>query len=94
MKNLKSDKKDNNNFNSSNKNFDKESLSKLKNEVESFTYEESLSALNKVLDQLQNENLNLDDIQTYYYKGKLYLNHCQLLLEKAELEFKEIDIDF
>tara|TARA_B100000700_G_C14334484_1_gene529745 strand:- start:113 stop:397 length:285 start_codon:yes stop_codon:yes gene_type:complete len=94
MKKLKSDKKDNNSFDSYDENIDKQIISQLQNEIKSYTYEESLSALNKVLDKFQNENLNLNDLQSYYRKANLYLKHCQLMLDKAELEFKEIDVDF
>ena len=59
-------------------------LATIKKEVSCFSYQESIEALDKILDLLQNEAIALEEIEKYYLKANLCLEHCQKLLETVE----------
>ncbi len=58
--------------------------STLINEISSLSYKESLDALDLVLSQLQKESVPLEEIEQYYLKAKMYLEHCEKLLGRVE----------
>ena len=60
--------------------------------LEKFTYKESLDALDKILDKFQSDSFSLEEMQDNYIKAKKYLEHCEFLLDKAEQQIIEIDI--
>ena len=57
-------------------------------------YEESMSELEDILSNVQDENISLDKIQIYYIKGHLLLQHCEELLQFFEQEISEINPEF
>ena len=62
--------------------------------IEELSYEESISALEIILNNVQDENISLDQIQINYVKGHLLLKHCEQLLECVEQEINEINPEF
>ena len=77
---------------SSKKNSSKDySLDSIKNEISNLTYKESLDCLDEILDLLQKDDVPVESIQTYYQKGNLYLEHCEMLLKKIEQEVITIE---
>ena len=48
----------------------------LKKNIKKLNYEESLSELETILTNVQDENISLDKIQNNYIKGHLLLKHC------------------
>ena len=65
-----------------------------KKDIKKLTYEESISKLETILTNLQDENISLDKIQNNYIKGHLLLKHCEELLEFVEQEINEINPEF
>ncbi|HGY5534054.1 MAG TPA: exodeoxyribonuclease VII small subunit [Prochlorococcus sp.] len=60
---------------------------------ESLSYEESLQALDLLLVQLQNENVPVEELQGSYLHGKIYLEHCEALLNSVEQNVLQLDAD-
>ena len=65
-----------------------------KKDIKKLSYEDSISALETILRNVQNENISLDQIQINYMKGHLLLNHCEQLLQLVEQEINEINPSF
>ncbi len=66
----------------------------LKKVIKKLSYEESISELDIILTNVQDENISLDKIQSNYIKGHLLLKHCEELLQFAEQEINEINPEF
>tara|TARA_Y100001968_G_scaffold315133_1_gene341395 strand:- start:833 stop:1123 length:291 start_codon:yes stop_codon:yes gene_type:complete len=65
-----------------------------KKDINKLSYEESISALETILINVQDENISLDKIQINYIKGHLLLQHCEELLQFVEQEINEINPEF
>ena len=72
----------------------KKNLEILKNDINKLSYEESISQLETILKNVQDENISLDKIQINYIKGHLLLKHCEELLDFVEQEVIEINPEF
>ena len=72
----------------------KKNLEILKNDINKLSYEESISQLETILKNVQDENISLDKIQINYVKGHLLLKHCEELLNFVEQEVNEINPEF
>ena len=66
----------------------------LKKNIKKLSYEESISELETILTNVQDENISLDKIQKNYIKGHLLLKHCEELLQFVEQEINEIHPEF
>ena len=66
----------------------------LKKNIKNLSYEETISELEKILTNVQDENISLDKIQKNYIKGHLLLKHCEELLQFFEQEINEINPEF
>ena len=66
-------------------------IESFKKDIKKLNYEESISALEIILTNVQDENISLDQIQINYLKGNLLLNHCEELLRFVEQEINEIN---
>ena len=69
----------------------KKNIEILKKGINNLSYEESISELETILTNLQDENISLDQIQINYIKGHLLLKHCEELLQFVEQEINEIN---
>ena len=65
-----------------------------KKNIKKLSYEESMSALETIITNVQDENISLDKIQINYIKGHLILKHCEELLQFVEQEINEINPSF
>tara|TARA_Y100001968_G_C18858608_1_gene481527 strand:- start:254 stop:484 length:231 start_codon:yes stop_codon:yes gene_type:complete len=65
-----------------------------KKDIKKLSYEESISELESILINVQDENISLDKIQINYIKGHLLLKHCEELLQFVEQEINEINPEF
>ena len=78
-------------------NLDKETKCKnidiLKKNIKNLSYEESISELENILANVQDENISLDKIQNNYIKGHILLKHCEELLQFVEHQVNEINLD-
>ena len=61
-------------------------IAKIRQHVASLSYEESLMQLDALLSNLQDENLPLTNLQNSYVEAKIYLEHCESLLNSTEQE--------
>ena len=72
----------------------KKNIEILKKNINKLSYEESISELETILNNVQDENISLDKIQINYIKGHLLLKHCEELLNFVEQEVNEINPEF
>tara|TARA_B100000945_G_C19924594_1_gene386701 strand:- start:201 stop:491 length:291 start_codon:yes stop_codon:yes gene_type:complete len=84
----------NNHYLTYNKETNMKNIETYKKDIKKLTYEESISELEAILTNLQDENISLDKIQNNYIKGHLLLKHCEELLEFVEQEINEINPEF
>jgi len=83
-----------NHLSMSNKVTNKKNIEILKKDINRLSYEESISALETILNNVQDENISLDEIQSNYIKGHILLKHCEELLHFVEQEVNEINPEF
>ena len=83
-----------NNLSMSNKFNNKKNIEIFKENINKLSYEESISQLESILNNVQDENISLDKIQINYIKGHLLLKHCEELLQFCEQEINEISPEF
>jgi len=67
--------------------------SEMDEKISLLSYEESLKALDELLELLQNDTLPVEDLQRSYLLGSLYLDHCEKLLNNTEQEIIELNKD-
>ena len=89
-----SDEGTKNELSMSNKVNNKKNIEILKKNINKLSYEESISELEHILKNVQDENISLNKIQINYIKGHLLLKHCEELLEIVEQEINEINPEF
>ena len=70
-----------------------ETIDALTKKIMLLSYEESLSSLDKLLENLQSDNVPVEEMQRYYLQGKLYLDHCESLLDNVEQKVIELNPD-
>ena len=51
------------------------------------------SLLLNLMNELQSDKISLDDIQRYYMKANIYLAHCEKLINVAEQQIIELNLD-
>ena len=78
----------------SKKNSKNKMIESFKKDINKLSYEESISELENILTNIQDENISLDQIQINYIKGHLLLKHCEELLQFLEQEINEINPSF
>ena len=62
-----------------------------KKDIKKLSYEESISELETILNNVQDQNISLEKIQNNYITGHLLLKHCEELLQFVEQEINEIN---
>ena len=78
----------------SNQNSSIKNIESYKKDINKLSYEESISELETILTNVQEENISLNQIQINYIKGHLLLKHCEELLQFVEQEINEINPEF
>ena len=86
-----SNKSNKNHYTPPNKVTNMKNIQILKEYIKKLSYEESISELETILINVQDENISLDKIQNNYIKGHLLLKHCEELLQFVEQEINEIN---
>ncbi len=69
----------------------KKDIEFFKKDIKKLTYEESIEALENILNDVQDENISLDKIQSNYIKGHILIMHCEELLQYVEQQINEIN---
>ena len=82
-----------NQFSTSQKDTNRKNMEIFKKDIKKLSYEESISKLETILTNVQDENISLNKIQDNYIKGNLLLKHCEELLQFVEQEINEINPD-
>jgi exodeoxyribonuclease VII small subunit len=59
--------------------------------VNQMSYEESLQELEEILEALEGETRGLDETMNRYERGRALVQHCQTLLEQADLKVRQMD---
>ena len=85
---------DKNHYSTSKKRNNKKNIDTFKKDIKKLSYEESISELETILTNVQDDNISLDNIQNNYIKGHLLLKHCEELLQFVEQEINEINPEF
>ena len=62
-----------------------------RDEITLLSYEESLKALDALLQELQNDSVPVEELQRHYLRGNIYLEHCENLLKNIEQEVVQLD---
>ena len=55
-------------------------------QTEDLTFEEALLELERIVSQLENEQLSLNKSLALFERGQILSNHCTDILEEAELK--------
>jgi len=58
--------------------------------VSEMTYEQALTALEAIVEQLENETQNLEESLALYERGQTLSQHCLALLQRAELRLRQV----
>ena len=83
-----------NDYPTANQDSNMKNIQNFKKDIKKLSYEESISELENILSNVQDENISLDKIQTNYIKGHILLKHCEELLQFVEQEINEINPEF
>ena len=59
--------------------------------VDRMSYEEALQELEEILEALEGEARGLDQTMDLYERGRALVQHCQGLLEQADLKVRQLD---
>ena len=85
---------DKNKLSISKKDTNMKNIDAFKKDIKKLSYEESISELEIILTNVQDENISLDQIQNNYIKGHILLKHCEELLQFVEQEINHINPEF
>ena len=58
--------------------------------IEKLSYEQALAELEKIVQKLENQSLELDATLKMFERGKSLIQHCQMLLDQAELKVRQL----
>jgi exodeoxyribonuclease VII small subunit len=62
-------------------------------EIKNLNFEEAYQRLNEMAGQLERGNLSLEESLALYEEGVLLSQHCETLLDKAELRVSQVSAD-
>lgn len=71
----------------------KESNSNPKADVHTLTYEQAYEELDGILRQLESEQASLEDTLALFERGKALVEHCNTLLDAADLRLRTLSED-
>lgn len=64
---------------------------KIEKVISSLTYGDSLDCLDSILEKLQKDDIPLEQLEEYYREAKIYLDHCEKLLNQIEQNILKIN---
>ena len=65
-------------------------MTKKPDDISALDYEQALTMLEQLTSQLETEQLPLEKMIAYYERGQALANHCNQLLDEAELRMKTL----
>jgi exodeoxyribonuclease VII small subunit len=66
-------------------------MAEKKKAVDQLNYEEALRELETILETLEGEARGLDETMGLFERGRALVQHCQTLLDQAELKVRSLD---
>ncbi len=64
-----------------------------KQDASKMTYQESITELEKLISDLQNDQISIEEIQSSYLRAKIYFDRCESLLNNIEQEVVDLDLE-
>jgi len=61
--------------------------------IGNLNYEKALAELEEIISKLENEPSGLERSVTMFERGKALIQHCQKLLDSAELKVQQLEED-
>ncbi|MBW1821194.1 MAG: exodeoxyribonuclease VII small subunit [Deltaproteobacteria bacterium] len=61
--------------------------------IENMKYEQALAGLEEIISSLENEPSGLEKSVAMFERGKELIQHCQKLLNNAELKVRQLEAD-
>jgi exodeoxyribonuclease VII small subunit len=58
--------------------------------IDALSFEAAYAELEKIIDQLESGDLSLEESVTLFERGRKLSDHCQALLDQAELRVNQI----
>ncbi|MDO9546906.1 MAG: exodeoxyribonuclease VII small subunit [Pelolinea sp.] len=68
-------------------------MAKKPSSAETMNYEQALAELDKLISDLENDPGGLEKSVTMFERGKALIEHCQKLLDSAELKVSQLEED-
>jgi len=65
-------------------------MAKSTTSIDKMSYEQALTELESITEKLENQPLELEETLALFERGKTLIQHCQALLEKAELKVSQL----
>jgi exodeoxyribonuclease VII small subunit len=65
-------------------------MAKKTDAVKKLTYEQALAELEQIVNALENDSQGLEGTLRQFERGKTLLQHCQKLLQGAELKVRQL----
>ena len=66
-------------------------MAKTSKAIDQLSYEKALKELDDILAELESESRGLDETMALYERGRALIQHCQKLLDEAELKVAQLD---
>ena len=61
--------------------------------IENLNYEQALAELEEIISNLENEPIGLERSVAMFERGKVLIQHCQKLLDSAEMKVQQLEED-
>ena len=68
-------------------------MAKKSNTIKNLNYEQALAELEKIITSLEDSSGRLDESVALFERGKALIQHCQKLLDNAELKVRQLESD-
>jgi len=68
-------------------------MAKKSDPISSMNFEQAQEALAEVIGQLEEDPADLEGAVALFERGKALIDHCQALLDKAELKISQLEQD-
>ncbi len=65
----------------------------IKKQISELSYEEAIESLDKLLEELQGDNLPIEQLEENYRKGKIFIEHCESILKNLEQNITELNLE-
>ena len=67
-------------------------MTEIPNDIKKLSFEDAMSELEEIVDNLESGNIDLDKSIQYYTRGSQIRAHCQMKLDEAVMKLEEIQV--